>query len=224
MQQATNAMKSVRETLDKLGADDKRARFSTLISTPVADNALSAQIFDQLIAIGGVRDAALMVRFSPTKETRNILDDRFNKAQAEVQTLSGQLPAELVSPMQALWDETTRYRDLSINYFTAVQAIKTAEDKVKVAGDDSSDIKKLIARVKPITMRWRITPAPQRPLSALCYSDWRNCLVVDYSPDHPSLLSITWRWLSVSPVAISVRRSPRKATTNWANSPLRWGV
>ncbi|GJL34065.1 methyl-accepting chemotaxis protein [Enterobacter hormaechei] len=149
MQQATNAMKSVRDAMDKMGSDEQRARFTALISTPVADNALTAQIFDQLIAIGGVRDAALMVRFSPTKETRVILDDRFNKAQAAAQTLTGQLPAELVSPLQALWGETTRYRDLSINYFTAVQAIKTAEDKVKIAGDDSSaDIKKLIASVK----------------------------------------------------------------------------
>ncbi|WP_086868914.1 methyl-accepting chemotaxis protein [Kosakonia pseudosacchari] len=149
MQKATGDIKSVRDALDKLAAQDLSARYTTLVRTPVADPALMAQIYEQLFAISTVRDAVLVVRYSPGKEAKEALDARFGTTQKSVQALVSQLPGELQSPLQSLWDDTVKYRDLSLNYLTAFQALKAAEDKVKVGGDESSaSLKQIIALVK----------------------------------------------------------------------------
>ncbi|MFE4110143.1 methyl-accepting chemotaxis protein [Kosakonia sp. YIM B13611] len=149
MQKATGDIKTVRESLDKLAAQDLSARYTTLVRTPVADPALMTQIYEQLFAISTVRDAALVVRYSPGKESKEALDARFGATQKSVQALVSQLPGELQSPLQSLWDDTVKYRDLSLNYLTAFQALKTAEDKVKVGGDNSSaSLKQIITLVK----------------------------------------------------------------------------
>jgi len=149
MQQATNALNAVRTSLDKLAAEDQKSRFTTLIRTPAEDSAVTAQLFDQLINIGSVRDAALVLRFSPTKEARETLDQRFTETKTAVQALSGQLGGEAQTALQALWDDTSKYYDLSVSYYAAVQGLKIAEDKVKVGGDASSaDIKQLLGLVK----------------------------------------------------------------------------
>ncbi|XTZ40395.1 methyl-accepting chemotaxis protein [Salmonella enterica] len=149
MQKATSDLKAVRESLDKLATEDLSARYTTLVRTPVADPGLMSQVYEQLFAISAVREAALVVRYSPTTDTRDVLDKRFNETQKNVQALTGQLPGELQSPLQSLWDETAKYRELSQNYFTAAQALKVAEDKVKVGGDKSSAaLKEIITLVK----------------------------------------------------------------------------
>jgi methyl-accepting chemotaxis protein-2 (aspartate sensor receptor) len=149
MQQATNTLNSVRRSLDELAAQDQKARFTTLIRTPVADTAVSGQIFDQLINIGSVRDAVLVLRFSPTKEAKETLDKRFNDTKSSVQALSAQVSGEIQSPLDALWADTAKYYDTSVSYYAAVQELKAAEDKVKVGGDESSaDIKQLLGLVK----------------------------------------------------------------------------
>ncbi|MGY6029344.1 methyl-accepting chemotaxis protein [Phytobacter sp. AG2a] len=149
MQQATNALNAVRSSLDNLAAEDQKPRFTTLIRTPVADSAVSGQIFDQLINISSIRDAALVLRFSPTKEARAALDKNFNETKASLQSVSAQLPSEIQAPLEALWADTSKYYDLSVNYYVAVQGLKLAEDKVKSGGDESSaDIKQLLGLVK----------------------------------------------------------------------------
>ncbi|WP_342320675.1 methyl-accepting chemotaxis protein [Kosakonia sp. BYX6] len=149
MQKATGDLRTVRDALDKLAAEDLSARYTTLVRTPVADPALMTQVYEQLFAISAVRDAALVVRYSPGKDTRENLDRRFSETEKSVQALASQLPGELQSPLQSLWDDTVKYRDLSLNYFAASQALKAAEDKVKVGGDNSSaSLREIIALVK----------------------------------------------------------------------------
>ncbi|AMO49570.1 methyl-accepting chemotaxis protein [Kosakonia oryzendophytica] len=149
MQKATSDIRAIRDALDKLAASDLSARYTALIHTPLADANLMTQVYEQLFAISAVRDAALVVRYSPSQASRDALDTRFSQTQKSVQALASQLPAELKSPLQSLWDDTVKYRDLSVNYFTAWQALKAAEDKVKVGGDNSSaSLKQIIALVK----------------------------------------------------------------------------
>ncbi|WP_312686463.1 methyl-accepting chemotaxis protein [Kosakonia sp.] len=149
MKKASGDIRTVRDSLDKLAASDLSSRYTALIRTPAADTTLMTQVYEQLFAISAVRDAALVVRYSPTKEARDALDSRFTQTQTSVQALVTQLPGELQAPLQALWGDTVRYRDLSVNYFTAWQALKAAEDKVKVGGDNSSaSLKQIISLVK----------------------------------------------------------------------------
>ncbi|WP_437888539.1 methyl-accepting chemotaxis protein [Phytobacter sp. V91] len=149
MQQTTSALNAVRHSMDELAAQDQKARITSLVRTPVEDSAVTAQVFDQLINISSVRDAALVLRFSPTTEARETLDKRFNDTKSSVQALSAQLPGELQSSLNALWNDTASYYALSLEYSAAVQAAKVAEDKVKVSGDESSaNIKQLLGLVK----------------------------------------------------------------------------
>ena len=149
MQKATGEIKAVREALDKMAAQDLSARYTTLVRTPVTEPALATQIYEQLFAISAVRDAALVVRYSPGKEAKEALDARFSATQTSIQALVTQLPGELQTPLRALWDDTVKYRELSLNYLTAFQALKAAEDKVKVGGDESSaSLKEIITLVK----------------------------------------------------------------------------
>ncbi|MGP3591894.1 methyl-accepting chemotaxis protein [Vagococcus sp. WN89Y] len=149
MQKATAALRSVREELDTLSAVDQSAHYSALVRTPVADPGVMSQVYEQLFAISGVRDAALVVRFSPTQDALDKLNARFNETQKSVQALAGQLPGELSSPLQSLWDDTVKYQKLSQNYSTAWEGLKRAEDSVKVGGDKSSaSLKEIIQIVK----------------------------------------------------------------------------
>ncbi|QAR46281.1 HAMP domain-containing protein [Kosakonia cowanii] len=149
MQKATGDLRALRESLDKLSTEDLSARYTTLVRTPVADPAVMAQIYEQLFAISGVRDAALVVRYSPDAATRDRLEQQFAATASHVQALNSQLPGELQAPLQAIWENTVSYRTQALNYFTAWQALKVAEDKVKVGGDASSaSLRDIIALVK----------------------------------------------------------------------------
>jgi len=149
MQKATGDLRTLRENLDKLSTEDLSARYTTLVRTPVADPAVMAQIYEQLFAISSVRDAALVVRYSPAPATRDRLEQQFAATASHVQALNSQLPGELQAPLQAIWDNTVSYRTQALNYFTAWQALKAAEDKVKVGGDASSaSLRDIIALVK----------------------------------------------------------------------------
>ena len=149
MQKATGDLRALRESLDKLSTEDLSARYTTLVRTPVADPAVMAQIYEQLFAISSVRDAALVVRYSPDAATRDRLEQQFAATASHVQALNSQLPGELQAPLQAIWDNTVSYRSHALNYFTAWQALKAAEDKVKVGGDASSaSLRDIIALVK----------------------------------------------------------------------------
>lgn len=149
MQKATAALRTVREELDNLSAIDHLAQYTTLIRTPVADAGLMSQVNEQLFAISGVRDAARVVRFNPTKEALETLNARFSATEHSVQALASQLPGELRSPLQSLWDDTAKYHTLSQNYFAAWEGLKRAEDNVKVGGDKSSaSLREIISIVK----------------------------------------------------------------------------
>ncbi|SEK99229.1 Methyl-accepting chemotaxis protein [Kosakonia sacchari] len=149
MQKATSDIHAVRDALDKLAAEDLAASYTTLVRTPVADPGLMTQVYEQLFAISAVREAALVVRYSPGKESSDALERHFSDTQKSVQALASQLPGELQAPLQALWDNTVKYHDLSRNYFTAYQALKTSEDHVKTGGDNSSAaLKQIITLVK----------------------------------------------------------------------------
>ncbi|MFX0565927.1 methyl-accepting chemotaxis protein [Kosakonia cowanii] len=149
MQKATGDLRALRESLDKLSTEDLSARYTTLVRTPVADPAVMAQIYEQLFAISGVRDAALVVRYSPDAATRDRLEQQFAATASHVQALNSQLPGELQAPLQAIWENTVSYRTQALNYFTAWQVLKVAEDKVKVGGDASSaSLRDIIALVK----------------------------------------------------------------------------
>lgn len=149
MQKATDAIRAVRGELDQLSAVDHSASYTTLVRTPVADPGVMSQVYEQLFAISAVRDAALVVRFNPSKATQDTLNARFADTQKNVQALASQLPGELRAPLQTLWDDTVKFHDLSQSYFSAYQALKVAEDKVKVGGDKSSaSLREIIQIVK----------------------------------------------------------------------------
>ncbi|QNQ20370.1 HAMP domain-containing protein [Kosakonia sp. SMBL-WEM22] len=149
MQKATGDLRALRESLDKLSREDLSARYTTLVRTPVADPALMTQIYEQLFAISSVRDAALVVRYSPSPATRDRLEQQFAATASSVQVLNGQLPGELQAPLQAIWENTVSYRTQALNYFTAWQTLRAAEDRVKVGGDASSaSLRDIIALVK----------------------------------------------------------------------------
>ena len=149
MQKATADLRTLRENLDKLSTEDLSARYTTLVRTPVADPAVMAQIYEQLFAISSVRDAALVVRYSPDPAARDRLEQQFAATASHVQELNSQLQGELQAPLQAIWDNTVSYRSQALSYFTAWQALKAAEDKVKVGGDASSaSLRDIIALVK----------------------------------------------------------------------------
>ncbi len=149
MQKATGDLRALRESLDKLSREDLSARYTTLVRTPVADPAMMTQIYEQLFAISSVRDAALVVRYSPSPATRDRLEQQFAATASSVQVLNGQLPGELQAPLQAIWENTVSYRTQALNYFTAWQTLRAAEDRVKVGGDASSaSLRDIIALVK----------------------------------------------------------------------------
>ncbi|EPJ5579166.1 methyl-accepting chemotaxis protein [Citrobacter koseri] len=149
MQKATADMRTLRDELDKLVTEDLTTRYTALVRASVAETALSTQIYEQLFAISTVRDAARVVRYNPTIASRNGLESRFNSTQNSVQSLIEQLPEEIITPLQSLWDNTVKYHDLSLRYFTAAGALIAAEDKVKTSGDlSSASLREIIALVK----------------------------------------------------------------------------
>ena len=149
MRKATADIRPLREELDKFATENLSARYNNLVHSPVEDTALITEVYEQLFAISAVRDAALAVRYSPTPETRDILENRFNNTQRAIQSLSGQLPEDLKTSLLSLWNNTEKYHDASLHYFNAALALNTAEDHVKTGGDlSSASLREIIALVK----------------------------------------------------------------------------
>jgi methyl-accepting chemotaxis protein len=138
MQKAAGELSGVRESVDKLAADDLSARYVALIHQSAEDDPLLAQVAEQLMAINRVRDAALVLRYSPTKEAQDALTARVDQTKSNVLALISRLPSSAQPALQSLWDETTTFQAQSLKYFAATQALKTAESQVKEAGDNSS--------------------------------------------------------------------------------------
>lgn len=137
MQKATDSLATVRTAVDKLATDDFSARDDALLRLSAEEGNLLA-VSQQLLAISRVREAARVLRHSPTKEAQDALNSRFRDTQKALQALSPQLSSESQRALQSLWDATASYREQSLNYFAASQALRAAESKVKEAGDNSS--------------------------------------------------------------------------------------
>ena len=149
MKAATDKLNGIRTDIDALAAQDDTARFSALIRTPLMDSELAYQLYELLFAIGNVRDYAFALRYSVSDAAQQALDERYRATASRYEALSSQLPPELQTPLQGLWNDTTRVRTLSNDYFAAFTALKGAEDQVKVAGDKSSaSLKEIIGLVK----------------------------------------------------------------------------
>lgn len=149
MQKAATEANAASAAFDKLANADTSAQENALIRQPVDDMHLMAQINEQLFAINRVREAALVLRYNPVKEAQDVLNSRFTGAQKGVQVLSTQLPGELQSALQSLWKNTVTWREQSLNYYAAAQVLKTAEGKVKEAGDNSSgSVVPIVTQVK----------------------------------------------------------------------------
>ena len=137
MQKATESLSAVRAAVDKLATDDFSARDNALLRLSAEDGNLLA-VSQQLLAISRVREAARVLRYNPTKEAQDALNSRFSDTQKALQALTPQLSSESQRALQSLWDATASYREQSLNYFTASQAQRAAESKVKETGDNSS--------------------------------------------------------------------------------------
>ena len=149
MQKAATEANAASAAFDKLANADTSDQENALIRQPVDDMHLMAQINEQLFAINRVREAALVLRYNPVKEAQDVLNSRFTGAQKGVQALSTQLPGELQSALQSLWKNTVTWREQSLNYYAAAQVLKTAEGKVKEAGDNSSgSVVPIVTQVK----------------------------------------------------------------------------
>ena len=146
---ATQQMTSLRASLDAMSAKEEAQRFGELIRTPVSDPEQAYKIYDLLFAISSVRDHAWALRLSGNDAAQQALDQRYSAAQTQLNALMSELDPSLQAPFQALWSDTTRYRDLSKSYYASWNQLKAAEDSVKIAGDQSSaSIRQLIALVK----------------------------------------------------------------------------
>ncbi|MDU6924136.1 methyl-accepting chemotaxis protein [Franconibacter helveticus] len=146
---ATQQMTSLRASLDAMSAKEEAQRFGELIRTPVSDPEQAYKIYDLLFAISSVRDHAWALRLSGNDAAQQALDQRYSAAQTQLNALMSELDPALQAPFQALWSDTTRYRDLSKSYYASWNQLKAAEDSVKIAGDQSSaSIRQLIALVK----------------------------------------------------------------------------
>ncbi|MDO6406813.1 methyl-accepting chemotaxis protein [Pantoea phytobeneficialis] len=149
MTQATQQLNSLRAQLDNISQQDTTSRYTQLIRTPVATPELTNQIYDQLFAISNVREEALALRFNVSEPLRNALEAHFRSADQGMKALLAQLPPEQQGGFTALWQDTERFKDLSLQAAQAYAQLRSAEDGVKVAGDKSSAaIKKVITIVK----------------------------------------------------------------------------
>ena len=149
MGKATGELNGLRTALDDMAAREETERFSQLIRTPVTDPEQAYRIYDALFAITSVRDHAWALRLSGNDSALQALETSYSTAQSQLNALMSELDPSLQAPFQALWSDTTRYRDLSKNYYAAWGQLKAAEDQVKTAGDQSSAaIKQIIALVK----------------------------------------------------------------------------
>ena len=149
MQAATGKLAAIRASLDELAAQDQTARYTALIRTPLADSTLSYEVYDLLFAISNVRDYAYALRYSVSETAQQALEQHYRTTESAWTALNSQLPPELQTPMQALWQDTGKVRTLSNDYYSAFLGLKAAEDGVKVAGDKSSaSLKEIIGLVK----------------------------------------------------------------------------
>ncbi|ORM74710.1 hypothetical protein HA48_03180 [Pantoea wallisii] len=149
MTQATQQLNGLRAQLDSLSQQDMTARYTQLIRTPVTAPELTNQIYEQLFAISNVREEAWALRFNVSDALRTQLEKHVQQAEQGMKALLAQLPIEQQGEFVALWQDTQRFNDLSLQAATAYGQLRAAEETVKVAGDKSSAaIKKIIALVK----------------------------------------------------------------------------
>ena len=149
MTQATQQLNGLRAQLDSLSQQDMTARYTQLIRTPVTAPELTNQIYEQLFAISNVREEAWALRFNVSDALRTQLEKHVQQAEQGMKALLAQLPVEQQGEFVALWQETQRFNDLSLQAASAYGQLRAAEETVKVAGDKSSAaIKKIIALVK----------------------------------------------------------------------------
>lgn len=149
MTQATQQLNSQRAQLDSLSQQDMTSRYMQLIRTPVTNPELTNQIYEQLFAISNVREEAWALRFNVSDTLRNTLQTHFQQADQGMKALLAQLPPEQQGGFTALWQDTERFKDLSLQAADSYGQLRASEDTVKVAGDKSSAaIKKIIAIVK----------------------------------------------------------------------------
>ncbi|WAH61985.1 hypothetical protein LZ023_36380 (plasmid) [Pseudomonas silvicola] len=101
-----------------------------------------------LYAISNVREEAWALRFNVSDTLRNTLQTHFSRP-IRYESLLAQLPPEQQGGFTALWQDTERFKDLSLQAADSYGQLRASEDTVKVAGDKSSAaIKKIIAIVK----------------------------------------------------------------------------
>ena len=149
MTQATQQLNGLRAQLDALSQQDMTSRYTQLIRTPVTNPELTNLIYEQLFAISNVREEAWALRFNVSDALRKSLEGHFARADQGMQALLGQLPPEQQGGFTTLWQETEKFKSLSLQAADAYGQLRAAEDTVKVAGDKSSAaIKKIIAIVK----------------------------------------------------------------------------
>lgn len=149
MTQATQQLNSLRSQLDALSQQDMTTRYTQLIRTPVPNPELTTQIYEQLFAISNVREEAWALRFNVSDTLRDALQKHFQQAEQGMTALLAQLPPEQQSGFNALWQDTERFKNLSLQAADSYGQLRAAEDTVKVAGDKSSAvIKKIISIVK----------------------------------------------------------------------------
>lgn len=149
MTQATAQLNAQRAQLDSLSQQDMTARYMQLIRTPVSDPAMTNNIYQQLFAISNVREEAWALRFNASDTLRTALETHFRQASEDMKSLIAQLPAEQQGGFISLWQDTERFKNLSLQAAESYAQLRNAENTVKVAGDSSSaTIKKIIAIVK----------------------------------------------------------------------------
>jgi Methyl-accepting chemotaxis protein len=149
MTQATQQLNELRSQLDALSQQDMTSRYTGLIRTPVSSSEVTNQIYQLLFAISNVREEAWALRFNVSEALRNKLEHDFQRAGQDMNTLLTQLPAEQQGGFNALWQDTERFKDLSLQAAAVYGQLRGAENTVKVAGDNSSAaIKQIIALVK----------------------------------------------------------------------------
>jgi len=149
MTQATQQLNSLRSQLDALSRQDMTSRYTQLIRTPVTNPELTNQIYQQLFAISNVREEAWALRFNVSDALRKTLEDHFQQADQGMKALLAQLPPEQQGEFTALWQDTEKFKSLSLQAADAYGQLRAAEDTVKVAGDKSSAaIKQIITIVK----------------------------------------------------------------------------
>ncbi|PIF14971.1 methyl-accepting chemotaxis protein [Candidatus Pantoea floridensis] len=149
MTQATQQLNSLRSQLDALSQQDMTSRYTQLIRTPVINPELTQQIYEQLFAISNVREEAWALRFNVSATLRETLENHVQQADRGMQALLSQLPPEQQGEFNALWQDTEKFKNLSLQAADAYGQLRAAEDTVKVAGDKSSAaIKQIISIVK----------------------------------------------------------------------------